>query len=57
MNEIAKGLYQFSTYIPPMDFTIHQYLLASDPAILWRGLSSRRRRYCRTSRGSWAAGP
>lgn len=35
MNEIAKDLYQFSTYIPPMDFTIHQYLLASDPAILF----------------------
>lgn len=35
MYEITKGLYQFSTYIPPMDFTIHQYLLASDPAILF----------------------
>lgn len=35
MNEITRGLYQFSTYIPPMDFTIHQYLLASDPAILF----------------------
>ena len=35
MNEIAKNLYQFSIYIPPMDFTIHQYLLAGDPAILF----------------------
>lgn len=35
MVEIAKNLYQFSVYIPPMDFTIHQYLLASDPAILF----------------------
>ena len=26
---------QFSMYIPPMDFTIHQYLLATDPAILF----------------------
>ncbi|MBR1445309.1 MAG: MBL fold metallo-hydrolase [Firmicutes bacterium] len=35
MKEIYKNLYQFSVYIPPMDFTIHQYLLASDPAILF----------------------
>lgn len=35
MKEIAKGLYRFSIYIPPMDFTIHQYLLANDPAILF----------------------
>ncbi len=35
MIEITKNLYQFSVYIPPMDFTIHQYLLASDPAILF----------------------
>ena len=35
MNEIASGLYQFTIYIPPKDFTIHQYLLASDPAILF----------------------
>jgi flavorubredoxin len=35
MVEITKNLYQFSVYIPPMDFTIHQYLLASDPAILF----------------------
>lgn len=34
MNEIRKNLYQFSLYIPPLDFTIHQYLLATDPAIL-----------------------
>lgn len=34
MKEIRKNLYQFSMYIPPMDFTIHQYLLATDPAIL-----------------------
>ncbi|WP_295361897.1 MBL fold metallo-hydrolase [uncultured Pseudoramibacter sp.] len=35
MIEIIKNLYQFSIYIPPMDFTIHQYLLANDPAILF----------------------
>lgn len=35
MKEIKKNLYQFSVYIPPMDFTIHQYLYASDPAILF----------------------
>ena len=35
MNEIKLGLYQFTVFIPPMDFTIHQYLLASDPAILF----------------------
>lgn len=35
MEPIYKNLYQFSTYIPPMDFTIHQYLLASDPAIMF----------------------
>ena len=30
MKEIRKNLYQFSVYIPPMDFTIHQYLYAAD---------------------------
>lgn len=35
MKEIRKNLYQFSLYIPPIDFTIHQYLLATDPAILF----------------------
>lgn len=35
MKPIYKNLYQFSIYIPQMDFTIHQYLLASDPAILF----------------------
>lgn len=35
MKEIRKNLYQFSVYIPPMDFTIHQYLYAADPAILF----------------------
>ena len=35
MKEIRKNLYQFSQYIPPMDFTIHQYLLNVDPAILF----------------------
>lgn len=35
MIEIEKNLYQFSVYIPPMDFTIHQYLLNMDPAILF----------------------
>ena len=35
MKKIYENLYQFTTYIPPMDFTIHQYLLASDPAIVF----------------------
>ena len=35
MKELYKDLYQFSIYIPPMDFTIHQYLLAVDPAVLF----------------------
>ena len=35
MKRIHENLYLFSIYIPPMDFTIHQYLLASDPAILF----------------------
>lgn len=35
MKEITKDLYQFSMFIPPLDFTIHQYLLAKDPAILF----------------------
>lgn len=35
MKKIRKNLYQFSQYIPPMDFTIHQYLLNADPAILF----------------------
>ncbi|MDD3221630.1 MAG: MBL fold metallo-hydrolase [Lachnospiraceae bacterium] len=35
MEKIAEHLYQFSIYIPPMDFTIHQYLMDTDPAILF----------------------
>lgn len=35
MKPIYPNLYQFTTYIPPMDFTIHEYLLASEPAILF----------------------
>lgn len=35
MQSIYKNLYQFSSYIPPMDFTIHQYLLAAEPSILF----------------------
>lgn len=35
MEPIYEKLYQFSTYIPPMDFTIHQYLLAVNPAIMF----------------------
>lgn len=35
MKEFRKDFYQFSVYIPPMDFTIHQYLFAPDPAILF----------------------
>jgi hypothetical protein len=29
MTEISKDLYQFSMHIPPMHFTLHQYLLLS----------------------------
>ena len=35
MKKIYENLYQFTTYIPSMDFTIHQYLLTSDPAIVF----------------------
>lgn len=35
MKPIYNNLYQFTTYIPQMDFTIHQYLLKSNPAILF----------------------
>lgn len=35
MSAIYNDLYQFSIYIPTMDFTIHQYLLAAEPAILF----------------------
>ena len=35
MQKISENLYQFTTYIPPMDFTIHQYLLAVEPAIIF----------------------
>lgn len=35
MTEIVPKLHQYSFYIPPMDFTIHQYLLATNPAILF----------------------
>ena len=35
MQRIYENLYQFSAYIPPMDFSIHQYLLAADPTIVF----------------------
>jgi flavorubredoxin len=35
MKKLADNLFQFSIYIPPMDFTIHQYLLATEPSILF----------------------
>lgn len=35
MKKIADHLYQFSIYIPPMDFTIHQYLMDTEPAVLF----------------------
>ena len=35
MVEIYKNLFQFTSYIPFMDFTIHQYLYNSEPAILF----------------------
>ncbi|MBQ3456469.1 MAG: hypothetical protein IJG36_08530 [Synergistaceae bacterium] len=34
MSIIYGKLWQFTDYIKPMDFTIHQYLLASEPSIL-----------------------
>nr|WP_302649517.1 hypothetical protein [uncultured Agathobaculum sp.] len=35
MQPVYPHLYQFSTYIPPLDFTIHQYLLCTEPAVLF----------------------
>lgn len=35
MKKLQDNLYQFSIYIPPMDFTIHQYLLAMEPSVLF----------------------
>lgn len=35
MTPIYQNLYQFTAYIPQMDFTLHQYLLATEPAILF----------------------
>lgn len=35
MKKIAHNLYQFSMYLAPMDFTIHQYLLTSTPSVLF----------------------
>ncbi|MBR1671802.1 MAG: hypothetical protein IJ702_02640 [Fretibacterium sp.] len=35
MSLICENLYQFTTYVPPMDFTLHQYLLAAEPAVLF----------------------
>lgn len=34
MTEIIKDLYQFSMHIPPMHFTLHQYLLLSEEPVL-----------------------
>lgn len=35
MQRIEQDLYQFSTYIPPIDLTFHQYLLTTDEPILF----------------------
>lgn len=35
MQRIEQDLYQFSTYIPPIDLSFHQYLLAADEPILF----------------------
>ena len=35
MQRIEKDLYQFSTYVPPIDLSFHQYLLAADEPILF----------------------
>lgn len=34
MSEIYKDLYQFSTYVKPIDLTFHQYLLLGDESML-----------------------
>lgn len=34
MPEIFNNLYQFSSYIPPIDLTFHQYLLLTDEPVL-----------------------
>jgi flavorubredoxin len=35
MTRVEQDLYQFSTYIPPIDLSFHQYLLATDEPILF----------------------
>lgn len=35
MRALYRKLYQFTTCVPNTDFTIHQYLLAARPAILF----------------------
>ena len=51
MQRIYKNLYQYSVYLTPMDFTIHQYLLASEPAILFAaGTVQQPRIHCRKSK-------
>lgn len=34
MHEILKDLYQFSSYVPPIDLSFHQYLLLADEPLL-----------------------
>lgn len=34
MIAIHENLYQFSSYVPPIDLTFHQYLLLADEAVL-----------------------
>jgi flavorubredoxin len=34
MSTIYENLHQFSSYIPPIDITFHQYLLLADEAVL-----------------------
>ncbi|EHQ88953.1 hypothetical protein DesyoDRAFT_1829 [Desulfosporosinus youngiae DSM 17734] len=36
MQRIEQDLYQFSTYIPPIDLSFHQYLLTADEPILFK---------------------
>ena len=35
MNALYPDLYQFTVYLPPLDFTIHQYLLAAETSVLF----------------------
>ena len=57
MKKLTENLYQMTTYIQPMDFTIHQYLLATNPAILFAtGTYEDAKRIYLLSKKSWMDG-